>query len=231
MTELLQPFWDNDMFAALDAAALSVILKMLQPRTIMEVGSGNSTKFARWTIERCAMDTKIVSVDPQPRFEVDALCDEVIRAPVEAVDLAAFDRLESGDIFFLDGSHRALMNSDVTVVWLDILPRLRRGVTVHIHDIFLPDDYPLDWSSRFYSEQYLLAASLLAGADFRVLFPSHFVQNDSRLYPELESRFGHWGISEAARGGSSFWFTIGGGGKASISGGSGIGSDYDLLGG
>ena len=78
------------------------------------------------------------------------------------------------------------MNSDVTIVWLDILPRLRRGVTIHIHDIFLPDDYPLDWSARFYSEQYLLAASLLAGAEFGLLFPSHFVQNDSRLYPELE---------------------------------------------
>ena len=55
------------------------------------------------------------------------------------------------------------MNSDATVFFLEILPRLPGGVLVGIHDVFLPYDYPRDYADRYYSEQYLLAAHLIAG--------------------------------------------------------------------
>jgi len=110
------------------------------------------------------------------------LCDELIVSPLEDLAPEFFDQLQAGDILFVDNSHRALMNSDVTVVFLDILPRLRPGVVVQLHDIALPYDYPPEWIDRFYSEQYLLASALLSGATrFEVLLPNAYVSMHSDL--------------------------------------------------
>jgi hypothetical protein len=97
---------------------------------------------------RGGLETSITSVDPEPRREVDALCQHTIRRPLEEVDVAVFDNLQPGDIVFMDGSHRVFTNSDSTVFFLDILPRLGDGVVVGIHDIFLPFDYPPNGETR-----------------------------------------------------------------------------------
>ena len=203
------PHWNNGMFPAIDGAALYVLMGRLRPKLVIEVGSGNSTRFSRLAISDADLDTVIVSIDPHPRVEIDALCDETVRSAFESLDLSLLDRLQPGDVLFFDGSHRSLMNSDVTMFWLDAIPRLPRGVIVHIHDIFLPYDYPPDWTPRFYSEQYLLAAALLAGADFGLLFASQYVQQDADLFTPLDERFASWGVDLDARGGASFWFVIG----------------------
>jgi len=96
------------------------------------------------------------------------------------------------------------MNSDATVIFLDVLPNLPPGVLVHFHDIFLPDDYPPDWIGRYYSEQYLLAAYLLAkGNAVEVLQPNYFISRDpelSRFLEPLWEDFPH-----ITRHGASFW--------------------------
>ncbi len=167
-----EPYWGNTFFSALDAIALYGLLGSRKPTRYLEVGSGNSTKFARRAVRDLGLNTQIISLDPNPRSEVDALCDRVIRQPLEDVDTVLFDELEAGDMLFIDNSHRVFQNSDVTVFFLEILPRLKPGVTVHIHDIFLPFDYPRLWANRHYSEQYLLAAYLLAGySRLEVLLP------------------------------------------------------------
>jgi hypothetical protein len=122
----------------------------------------HSTKFARRAIRDHGLPTRIVSIDPDPRDEIDALCDTAIRESLEQIDLNVVDELERGDIVFIDGSHHCFMNSDVTVFFLDILPRLKPGTLVQFHDLMLPYDYPLEWIERYYSEQYLLAAYLQA---------------------------------------------------------------------
>src|SRR4029077_2329278 len=158
-----EPSWLHDWLDGLDTFALYGFVASENPALYLEVGSGYSTKVVRRAIKDRSLQTKIVSIDPHPRSEVDRLCDEVVRQPLEKCDLKIFDPLQAGDILFMDGSHRALMNSDVTVLFLEILPRLRSGVLVHLHDIFLPVDYPPYWEleyypHRYWSEQYLLAA-------------------------------------------------------------------------
>ncbi|SEK28012.1 class I SAM-dependent methyltransferase [Nitrosovibrio tenuis] len=181
------PSWCNPYFMGLDAAALYSFLALKKPAIFFEIGSGNSTKFARRSITDHGLDTKIISCDPYPRAEIDAICDQVIRSPAEGMDLALLDQLEPGDILFVDNSHRVFMNSDATVVFLDILPRLKKGVIVHIHDVFLPLDYPPQWEERYYSEQYLLAAWLLAeGPKFEILLPNVFVSQDERLSKAIQ---------------------------------------------
>ena len=106
---------------------------------------------------------------------MDAVCDTVIRQPLETLDTAGIiENLQAGDILFVDGSHRCFTNSDVTVVFLEILPRLQPGVLVHFHDILLPYDYPPAWSRRYYSEQYLLACWLL-GSTILQWYNSHML--------------------------------------------------------
>lgn len=177
-----QPRWHNDFLPPLDAVSLYGLLATWRPASYVEIGSGESTRFARRAIRDHGLETRLVSIDPQPRAEIDALCDEVVRKPLEDLDPAWFSRLAPGDVVFLDGSHRVFQNSDVVAAFLDILPGLPPGVAFGIHDIYLPWDYPPGWSERFYSEQYLLAAYLLGGsAGVEILLPNHFITHTPEL--------------------------------------------------
>jgi len=101
------------------------------------------------------------------------------------------------------------MNSDVTVFFLDILPRLKKGVIVQIHDIFLPLDYPPAWAKKFYSEQYLLASYLLAeGNKFDILLANAFIMNDLELSQILSSLWDHPNVKKAKNRGGSFWIQM-----------------------
>jgi hypothetical protein len=182
------PTWKNRFIEGLDAVALSCFLIARKPPRYFEIGSGNSTMFARHSIDQVGLATAITSIDPRPRAPIDAMCDRVIRNALETCDLSLFDDLQAGDVLFYDGSHRSFTNSDVTVFFLEVLPRLTAGVLVHIHDIFLPSDYLPAWNDRLYSEQYVLAAMLLWGKpSFEVILPVNFIQTDPEL-SELASR-------------------------------------------
>ena len=125
--------------------------------TFVEVGSGNSTKFIKTAKLQWDLNFNLVSIDPHPRAEVNSLCDQIIRQPLENCDLGIFESLKAGDTVFIDNSHRSFMNSDVTTAMLDILPRLSSGVRIGFHDIFLPFDYLENWNSRGYNEQHLVS--------------------------------------------------------------------------
>jgi hypothetical protein len=201
-----EPFWNNGWLEGMDSVALYSLLCLNNPAKYLEVGSGYSTKFARRAIRDHNLRTRITSIDPHPRAEIDAICDTVIRRPLEDVDLAVFDELGPGDILFVDGSHRCLTNSDVSVFFLDILPRLRGGAFVHFHDIFLPYDYPSGWAERYYSEQYLLAVHLLAeGGRCEIVLPNSFVSSEPDLSGILSALWDDPRMHGVARDGSSFW--------------------------
>ena len=170
-----------------------------------------STCFARQAITDMNLATRIVSIDPEPRGEIDAICDTVIRDSLESCDLTIFGELESGDILFLDGSHRVFMNSDVTVFFIDILPRLAPGVIIHVHDVCLPYDYPEYFKHWYWSEQYMLAVYMIASRDrINPLFPTFFICNDGRFTDLLRKPFVDLGSEDANSswlGGGSMWFT------------------------
>ena len=204
-----EPYWNNIWFNPSDAAMLCAFLAKHRPKTYLEIGSGHSTIFARWLIKRLDLPTRIISVDPQPRVGIDALCDEVIRQPLEELDLEVFRTLEQDDILFFDGSHRSFQNSDVTVFFLEILPKLASGVVWHIHDIFLPQDYPQNWDRRFYNEQYLLASALLAGPTrYNVSFANPYMALGDWLKEALSDVTEHPKLSALADGGGSFWLQM-----------------------
>ena len=206
-----EPGWVNGYLPGLDAAALYGLIALRAPRRYLEIGSGNSTKFARRAVSDLGLSTEIVSIDPHPRASVSALTDRRIERPLERVPLEEFDALLGpGDFLFFDGSHRCFTNSDVTVFFLEILPRLRPGVWVQIHDVTLPWDYPPEWSGRYYSEQYVLAAYLLGGGGgSRVALPNAFVSRDPELSKILDPVWDRPGLESVERGGSSLWLETG----------------------
>ncbi len=202
------PHWNNTWFQGIDAFSLYGFLATLDPRRYFEVGSGNSTKFARKAIRNHGLRTRITSIDPYPRAEINSICDTIVRTPLEEVDPAFFDQLEAGDVLFVDNSHRIFTNSDATVVFLDIMPRLRPGVLLGIHDIMLPFDYPPEWVDRFYSEQYVLAAYLLAEGDmFDVVLPCAYLGACDELKAILAPVWSR--LPAAGQSGSAFWMRMG----------------------
>ncbi len=205
-----EPRWINGWLPGLDTAALYAFITDRNPALYLEVGSGNSTRVVRRAVEDGQLRTRIVSIDPEPRTICDALCDEVIRRPLEDIDLDLFSVLGIGDVCFIDNSHCAYQNSDVTVSFLEVLPRLAPGVLLGFHDIFLPDDYPPAWVDRWYNEQYLLASFLLGGgARTSVEFPSWFVAQDPRHHDELEAIWSGPEFAEVERHGNAFWLRTG----------------------
>lgn len=203
------PRWSNEFFPPVDAATLYGLIALRRPRLYVEVGSGESTRFARRAVADFGLATRIVSIDPAPRAEIDALCDEVIRTPFEEAPLDLFAELREGDLVFHDGSHRVFQNSDAVVTFLDVLPALQPGVALGVHDIYLPWDYPPEWAERYYSEQYLLAVWLLADCPWlRVLLPNHFITHDEALLDTLAPVWRSPGLAGRPLHGEGFWLEV-----------------------
>jgi methyltransferase family protein len=202
-----EPAWFNGFLPAIDAMSLYSFVVEANPRVIVEVGSGNSTKFMRRAIRDHKLGSSMVAIDPRALAFVDRICDQVIRRPAENVDLAVFDQLQRGDLLFIDSSHRVLQNSDVTVLFLEVIPRLPPGVLVHVHDICLPYDYGSEILDRFYSEQYILAAYLLAeGSHIQVLLPNLFISYDQELKSILNPIWTLPRLRDVDHRGGAFWF-------------------------
>lgn len=205
------PFWENDFLPPLDGLALYGFLARNNPRCYLEIGSGHSTRFAARAIADHGLRTRIVSIDPHPRAEIDALCDEVIRRPLEELEPERFSELSPEDMVFLDGSHRSFQSSDVTVFFLEILPILPRGTLYGIHDIFLPADYPPHWQDRFYNEQYLLASYLFGGGGGdELLLPCNHLAGHTRLTSRLDRLWTLPALQGLPCFGSSYWARRGG---------------------
>ncbi|MCQ2285191.1 MAG: class I SAM-dependent methyltransferase [Bacteroidales bacterium] len=203
------PTYNNGYLPGLDIIGIYTILKHYEPEQYVEVGSGYSTKVAYQSIQDNHLQTKIISIDPQPRDEIDMLVDTLIRKPFEEIDYSMIFTLKENDILFIDNSHRILPNSDAMVFFMEILPQLPKGVIVHIHDIYLPYDYPQFMCDRFYSEQYGLAAYLLANPERYVpIMANYFISEDETLKSILNPIWEHPNLEGVERHGGSFWLQI-----------------------
>ncbi len=182
-------FTRNSQFSWLDARALFVLLRAWRPERVIEVGSGYSSLLMAETNRRY-LDGKcwIHCIEPYPRpFLLTGIrgLAGLTQAKVQDVSLAFFEQLRAGDVLFIDSSHVAKTGSDVNHLYFEVLPRLASGVRVHIHDIFMPHDYPREWvidENRSWNEQYLLRALLMHSHAFRVLFGCSYA---FASYPDL----------------------------------------------
>jgi hypothetical protein len=177
--------FNNGAFESGDAEFWYAVVRHFKPKRIIEIGSGNSTLMARRAVVRNRADDpayqcRHTCVEP---YEMDWLerCEvEVIRRRVEELDPSFFAVLEENDILFIDSSHMIRPQGDVLFEFLQVLPLLRPGVIVHVHDIFTPRDYLAKWvetETKFWNEQYLLEAFLGHNRDWQVLAALNFLQH------------------------------------------------------
>ncbi len=210
-TDPVKPVWNNGFLPGLDIVGIYTMLSVFKPQRYIEIGSGNSTKVAYKAKKEQQLATEIISIDPMPRADIDRLADRIIRRPFENIDFDILQELNENDILFVDNSHRILPNSDAMVFFLEILPRLKKGVIVHIHDVYLPYDYPQFMCDRFYSEQYGLAMYLLANPDKYVpLLPNYFIYEDQELSGHIAPLWEHEDLRNVERHGGSFWLQVNG---------------------
>jgi hypothetical protein len=200
-------YYANGMFPALDAEFLYAFLGHLRPQRMIEVGSGFSSLVTAEANRRLLQGLmSFTCIEPHPRdFLVRGVegISALATARVEEADVATFDALGPGDVLFVDSSHVAKAGSDVNFIFFEVLPRLKRGVHVHFHDIFLPDEYPKPWlvdEGRSWNEQYLLHAFLMHTSAWEVVWSAHYML--SRHREAVERTF----PDVARRGpGGSFW--------------------------
>lgn len=167
------PRWEQDWFPRLDAAVLYALLRHERPSRVVEVGSGHSTRFIARAVSDGAFPCAVTAVDPDPRAALSGLDVEFLPMTVQEAGTGPFDTLRAGDFLVIDSSHVLMPGSDVDTVLNRVLPALPEGVWIHFHDVFLPDDYPAEWSWRGYNEQTAVAQLVFGG--YEPVFSSRYV--------------------------------------------------------
>lgn len=203
----------NGYFGGTDAATYYALIRHLHPRRIVEVGSGMSTRIAAEALERNQQDgwpgaLFCIEPDPQPRLTDNMPQATLLQQPVETVSMTCFDSLQENDILFIDSSHAVKFGGDVCRLFLDIVPRLTRGVWVHVHDVFFPYDYPATWlvDQRIaFNEQYLLEAFLAFNRSFAPQLCLHWLWREDSEHRAI------WPANVASAASrnapASFWMT------------------------
>lgn len=181
--------YDNPAYAWGDGSILHAMIRHLRPRRIIEVGSGWSSACSLDTVERF-LDTPcdLTFIDPHPELAIRTVGASrpdlaIIGRKVQDVELSTFDALESNDILFIDSTHVLKTGSDVSVELFDILPRLKPGVVVHIHDMFWPFEYPEVWAvkeNRSWNELQAVRAFLYENRAWDILWFTDYMMHVDR---------------------------------------------------
>jgi predicted O-methyltransferase YrrM len=170
-------FTENGWFPPSDAFTLSGIIQKEKPRRIVEIGSGFSSAVMLDTLGQAHMAAALTFIEPYPDrlysllTPGDRSVSTILISQVQEVPLSVFDQLEAQDVVFIDSSHVAKVGSDVTFIMLRVLPRLKRGVIVHFHDVFYPFSYPASWirEGRAWNESLILRAFLVGNPEFQIV--------------------------------------------------------------
>lgn len=163
-------------YGPIESQVLHCFMRSGRPKKVVEVGSGVSTICMLNAIRRNRAegdaDTAIICVEPHPKktfFEIQGITH--IKEFCQEVPLSVFDQLQAGDLLFIDSSHTVKTGSEVLRLYLEILPRLRPGVFIHIHDVYLPYLYTGEVLTEYFDPQEtaLLLALLVGNPRLSVL--------------------------------------------------------------
>ncbi len=199
-------FWKNSQFSYSDAMSYYAYIRRIKPQAVVEIGSGFSSLIALEALKKNGRG-KLTCIEPFPRPFITSLgnTDSIDLHKICAQDVTPEmlnSTLSDGDILFIDSTHTVKTGSDCLHIYLRLLPHIRKKISVHIHDIFLPFGLPQNWlldTQIYWTEQYLLLAWMIDNPRVSVLFGSayHDYFNPEILDTLMHGRF--------PRGGGSFW--------------------------
>jgi hypothetical protein len=196
--------WEGGPFSYSDAMAYYAMIRTRRPRTIVEIGSGWSTLIAQIACAKNGMG-RIICIEPYPSEFLEAMPGiELVKRRAQDIETGFFNTvLRDGDLLFIDSTHTVKHDSDCLHIYLRLLPAIASDITVHVHDIYLPDSLPLSQmrdNQIFWNEQYLLYAYMCSNPRTHAIYGSRY---HSRFNPEMLDRFMH---GRYKAGGASFWF-------------------------
>jgi hypothetical protein len=186
--------FSNGNFESGDAEYWYGLLRLRQPSRIIEIGSGYSTLMAAKAVRRNQEEDpgyrcELTCVEPYEMPWLERLGVTVVRRRVEEVGASFFADLGENDVLFIDSSHMIRPQGDVLFEYLELLPSLRKGVLVHVHDIFSPRDYLAQWvvdEVLFWNEQYLLEAFLTGNPGWRIVGALNYLHHHH--YDQLKAQ-------------------------------------------
>lgn len=206
----LRYHYDNNAFVSGDAVVYATMLFEHRPDRILEIGSGYSSALA---LDVCDLlsdyQPEIRFIDPYPQLVRDLVAHNVSANVsieenfVQDVAPEKLSHLEAGDFYFMDTTHIVKTGSDVVYHFEEVLPRLKPGVIIHLHDIFYPMEYPSSWvmdDRLSWNEIYYFRAFLTNNSDYEILFWNNYMHvNHFDLMAKASPEF-------AYNGGASIWF-------------------------
>ena len=197
-------FWSNSVFSYSDPMSYYCFVRFIKPATIVEIGSGFSTLVAIQAVEQ-NRSGKILCIEPYPRRILSRQNGIELHTETAQEISPEFlnDTLRDNDILFIDSTHTVKTGSDCLHIYLRLLPRIKRKIFVHVHDVFLPFGMPKNWlldNRYFWTEQYLLLAFLIDNPKARVIYGSNYNArwNPSLMTELMNQKYGY--------GGGSLWF-------------------------
>lgn len=190
----LEYFYINYSFLPIDAQYLYNTIRHFKPKKLIEIGCGFSTLVSAKALEKNRRENTNhknhhICIEPYRHGWLGNLPIQLIKKPVESLEKSIFTQLEANDILFIDSSHMIKPQGDVLFEYLEILPILKPGVIVHIHDIYTPKDYPekcIVNQVKFWNEQYLLEAFLSSNPDFEIIGALKYLKDHH--FKELASK-------------------------------------------
>jgi predicted O-methyltransferase YrrM len=201
-------FVNNGQYPPLDAWLLESILRQFEPHRMIEVGCGFSTLVSA-RVNRDHFDSRIhiTCIEPYPRpFLIEGVegIGQVRVEKIQDTPLELFEQLAENDVLFVDTSHTVKTGGDVTWIFHEVIPRLASGVIVHIHDCFLPGEYPEPWvlEGWGWNEAYLVRSFLTFNETFEIIWGTQYMLINHRdevltAFPGLQAHL--------AMGGASLW--------------------------
>ena len=195
----------NSFYPTPDAEIYASMILDYKPDQIIEVGSGFSTLIAKKIKNLNRMNFKIQIIDPEPRTDIENDADKIMYKYVEDINISEM-AITDHTLFFIDSSHIIRGLGDVPHLYCKIISNLPSDTLIHVHDIFLPYEYPITYLKRFYTEQYILHALLAHSTRYEIVFTTHYL---TRKYPEeMQKTFGSIVGTHNRFFGGSFWFRI-----------------------
>ena len=183
-------YLNNGNFDKGDAITLYGMIRIVKPKRIIEIGSGFTSALMldvndKFFKSKDKEGIEFTFIEPYPEERLNLLLKEsdkdnciLYSSRLQDLDLSIFDSLEENDILFIDSSHVSKAFSDVNMEIFEILPRLKKGIYIHFHDVFWPFEYPSSWvinHKRYWNESYILRAFLMNNKDYEIILFNHYL--------------------------------------------------------
>lgn len=188
-----QYYLNNGSFGFVSGQVHYSIIRYFKPKKIIEVGSGHSTLVSLEALKKNneeGASFEFFAIEPYPpKYLKDLVGVNIIKKKAEEMDVQFFQTLNENDLLFIDSSHTVKVGGDVNFLILEVLPRLKKGVIVHIHDIQFPYEYFKSYileQHLFWQEQYLVQAFLMYNSSFKIIWCASYMHHK---YPGLLRKY------------------------------------------